>query len=69
MLKPQLRFPGESVLTSYFNLRSKSLCYRRIDPVSLLLAKVPCKSSSSTYDFSTLYTTLPHNPMKEKLLN
>ena len=23
-------------------------------------------SSLSTYDFSTLYTTLPHNPIKEK---
>ena len=23
----------------------------------------------STYDFSTLYTTLPHNPIKEKLLD
>ena len=25
-------------------------------------------TSSSTYDFSTLYTTLPHNLIKEKLL-
>ena len=25
--------------------------------------------SLSTYDFSTLYTTLPHNLIKEKLLN
>ena len=40
-LKPQLKFPGENVLISYFNLRCKSLCYRSIDPVSLLLAKVP----------------------------
>ena len=24
-------------------------------------------SSLSTYDFFTLYTTLPHNPIKEKL--
>ena len=24
-------------------------------------------SGLSTYDFSTLYTTLPHNPIKEKL--
>ena len=26
-------------------------------------------TSLSTYDFSTLYTTLPHNLIKEKLLN
>ena len=26
-------------------------------------------SGSSTYDFSTLYTTLPHNLIKEKLQN
>ena len=26
-------------------------------------------TSLSTYDFSTLYTTLPHNFMKEKLIN
>ena len=26
-------------------------------------------SSLSTYDFSTLYTTLPHNLIKEKLIN
>ena len=26
-------------------------------------------TSSSTYDFSTLYTTLPHNLIKEKLLD
>ena len=26
-------------------------------------------TSLSTYDFSTLYTTLPHNVIKEKLIN
>ena len=26
-------------------------------------------SSMSTYDFSTLYTTLPHNLIKETLIN
>ena len=26
-------------------------------------------TSLSTYDFSTLYTTLPHNLIKEKLLD
>ena len=26
-------------------------------------------ASLSTYDFSTLYTTLPHNLIKEKLIN
>ena len=28
-----------------------------------------CATSLSTYDFSTLYTTLPHNLSKEKLIN
>ena len=28
-----------------------------------------CATSLSTYDFSTLYTTLPHNLIKEKLIN
>ena len=28
-----------------------------------------CAISLSTYDFSTLYTTLPHNLIKEKLIN
>ena len=28
-----------------------------------------CASSVSTYDFSTLYTTLPHNLIKRKLIN
>ena len=27
------------------------------------------ETSLSTYDFSTLYTTLPHNLIKEKLLD
>ena len=30
---------------------------------------VGCATSLSTYDFSTLYTTLPHNLIKEKLIN
>ena len=28
-----------------------------------------CTSSLSTYDFSTLYTTLPHNLIKDKLVD
>ena len=28
-----------------------------------------CATSLSTYDFSTPYTTLPHNLIKEKLIN
>ena len=28
-----------------------------------------CASSLSTYDFSTLYTTLPHNLIKDKLVD
>ena len=38
-----------------------------------VLSKLKCKgfraTSLSTYDFSTLYTTLPHNLIKEKLLD
>ena len=38
-----------------------------------VLSKLKCRgfraTSLSTYDFSTLYTTLPHNPIKEKLLD
>ena len=37
-----------------------------------MLSKLKCRgfraTSLSTYDFSTLYTTLPHNLIKEKLL-
>ena len=38
-----------------------------------MLSKLKCTgfraTSLSTYDFSTLYTTLPHNLIKEKLLD
>ena len=38
-----------------------------------VLSKLKCRgfraTSLSTYDFSTLYTTLPDNLIKEKLLN
>ena len=38
-----------------------------------MLSKLKCRgfraTSLSTYDFSTLYTTLPHNLIKEKLLD
>ena len=38
-----------------------------------VLSKLQCRgfraTSLSTYDFSTLYTTLPHNLIKEKLLD
>ena len=38
-----------------------------------VLSKLKCRGSRatslSTYDFSTLYTTLPHNQIKEKLLD
>ena len=40
---------------------------------SEVLSKLECRgfhaTSLSTYDFSTLYTTLPHNLIKEKLLD
>ena len=38
-----------------------------------VLSKLKCRglraTSMSTYDFSTLYTTLPHNLLKEKLFD
>ena len=38
-----------------------------------VLSKLKCRgfraTSLSTYDFSTLYTTLPHNLIKEKILD
>ena len=41
--------------------------------LSEVLSKLKCRgfraTSLSTYDFSTLYTTLPHNLIKEKLLD
>ena len=37
--------------------------------LNLLKSRGIRASSSSTYDFSTLYTTLPHNLIKEKLIN
>ena len=37
--------------------------------LSQLKSKGFCATSLSTLDFSTLYTTLPHNLIKEKLLD
>ena len=41
--------------------------------IKKVLSKLKCRgfraTSLSTYDFSTLYTTLPHNLIKEKLLD
>ena len=34
-----------------------------------VLSKLKSTTSLSYYDFSTLYTTLPHNLIKEKLLD
>ena len=38
-------------------------------PAKLLKSRGFRATSLSTYDFSTLYTTLPHNLIKEKLIN
>ena len=35
----------------------------------ILIAGTVQATSLSTYDFSTLYTTLPHNLIKEKLID
>ena len=37
--------------------------------LSQLKSRDFCMTSLSTYDFSSLYTTLPHNIIKEKLLD
>ena len=37
--------------------------------LNILKSRGFCATSLSTYDFSTLYTTLPHNLIKEKLTN
>ena len=37
--------------------------------LSKLKSRGFCASSLCTYDFSTLYTTLPHNQIKEKLID
>ena len=37
--------------------------------LSKLMSRRFLETSLSTYDFSTLYTTLPYNLIKEKLLN
>ena len=37
---------------------------------SILVTKIDFNATSlSTYDFSTLYTTLPHNLIKDKLID
>ena len=47
--------------------------FRSIQNSGEVLSKLKCRgfraTSLSTYDFSTLYTTLPHNLIKEKLLD
>ena len=47
------------------------ICFRLLK--ILVLNKLKSRgfraTSLSTYDFSTLYTTLPHNLIKEKLIN
>ena len=37
--------------------------------LSKLKSRGFCATSLSIYDFSTLYTTLPHNLIKEKLID
>ena len=47
--------------------------YDQVDLEGSVEGSVKCRgfraTSLSTYDFSTLYTTLPHNLIKEKLLD
>ena len=49
------------------------ICFRSIINSGEVLNKLKSRrfraTSLSTYDFSTLYTTLPHNLIKEKLIN
>ena len=59
---PKYRFP------SYINFEN---CFWSIKNSSDVLSKLKCRrfcvTSLSTYDFSTLYTTLPNNLIKEKI--
>ena len=52
---------------------SKKNWFWSINNSGEVLSKLKCRgfraTSLSTYDFSTLYTTLPHNLIKEKLLD
>ena len=52
---------------------SNKNCLLSIKKSGEVLSKLKCRgfraTSLSTYDFSTLYTTLPHNLIKEKLLD
>ena len=52
---------------------SNKNCFWSIKNSGEVLSKLKCRgfraTSLSTYDFSTLYTTLPHNLIKEKLLD
>ena len=49
------------------------ICFGQLKILVRYLKKLKARgfraTSSSTYDFSTLYTTLPHNLIKEKLIN
>ena len=48
---------------------SKHLKPLFLDPYFQLKARDFNATSLSTYDFSTLYTTLPHNLIKDKLID
>ena len=49
------------------------ICFGQLKNSGEVLNKLKLRgfraTSLSTYDFSTLYTTLPHNLIKEKLIN
>ena len=55
---------------SVFHLWQYYNQFYSVRPVCQLVARRGFRATSlSTYDFSTLYTTLPHNLIKEKLIN
>ena len=50
--------------------RSGKICFGLLKILVRYLINLGFRATSlSTYDFSTLYTTLPHNLIKEKLIN
>ena len=74
------KFQDKSVTSSipdYFqNSEPPIICYKYNKPIrhtifnfNKLVSVYYQATSLSTYDFSTLYTTLPHNLIKEKLLD
>ena len=61
------------LIFAYLYLFSNKIWFWSIKNSGEVLSKLKSRgfraTSLSTYDFSTLYTTFPHNPIKEKLMD